>query len=84
MKRPKMMDLKVRDYMSTDLVTAAPDEPLSKIIGQMKARDVHEIPIVQKNELLGLVTLAEIPEAGLAANNQGGTSRIAGAPDIAR
>jgi len=60
MKRPKMMDLKVREYMSTDLAIAAPDEPLSRIIGQMKARDVHEIPIVHKNELLGMVTLAEI------------------------
>ncbi len=60
MKRPKMMDLKVREFMSTDLVTAAPDEPLSRIIGQMRAKDVHEIPIVQKNELLGMVTLAEI------------------------
>jgi CBS domain-containing protein len=60
MKRPKMMDLKVREFMSTDLATATPDEPLSKIIGLMKARDVHEIPIVLENKLLGLVTLAEI------------------------
>ena len=60
MKRPKMMDLKVREYMSRDLKTAGPDEPLSKIIGLMKTEDVHEIPIVQKNELLGMVTLAEI------------------------
>lgn len=60
MKRSKIMDLKVRDFMSTDLVTAKPDEPLSKIIGMMKENDIHEIPIVHKKELLGMVTLVEI------------------------
>lgn len=60
MKRSKLMDLKVRDFMSKDLVTAAPEEVLSKIVGQMKAHDIHEIPIVRRNELVGLVTLAEI------------------------
>ncbi len=60
MKRSKIMDLKVRDFMSTDLVTAGPDEPLSKIIGMMKENDIHEVPIVRKKELLGMVTLVEI------------------------
>jgi len=60
MKRLKILDLKVRDFMSTDLVTAEPEEPLSKIIGQMKSHDIHEIPIVKGKDLLGMATLMEI------------------------
>jgi len=60
MKRSKIMDLKVQDFMSKDLVTASPDEELSKIVGQMKTHDIHEIPVVRKNEYIGMVTLAEI------------------------
>ncbi len=60
MKRSKITDLKVHDFMSMDLVTAGPNEALSKIIGMMKENDIHEIPIVRKKELLGMVTLIEI------------------------
>jgi CBS domain-containing protein/ribosome-associated translation inhibitor RaiA len=60
MARKRLRDLKVRDWMSTDLVTATPDEPLSELLGKMASRDVHELPVVQGRRLVGLVTLAAV------------------------
>src|SRR5213593_635153 len=37
MKRNKVQDLRVSDFMSTDLVTASPDETLGDVLGKMKS-----------------------------------------------
>ncbi len=60
MPKPRLRDLKVRDFMSRDVVTGSADELLSEVLGRMRTEDVHEIPIVEKKKLLGIVSMAAI------------------------
>ncbi len=60
MPQQRLRDLKVRDFMSRDLVTGTADEPLSEILGRMRSNDVHEIPIVEKGKLVGVVSMAAV------------------------
>ncbi len=52
--------MKVRDIMSTDVETAAPDSTLEEIAGMMKDEDVGAIPVVDEDELIGIVTDRDI------------------------
>jgi CBS domain-containing protein len=49
-------ELKARDIMSKDLVVASPEDSLSDVLGKMKKHDVHEIPVVRKKKLVGMVS----------------------------
>jgi len=60
MKRIKAQDLRVSDYMSTDLVTAAPDDTIGDLLGKMKTKDIHEIPVLDRKRLVGIVTMREL------------------------
>jgi len=60
MKRNKVQDLRVSDYMSTDLVTAAPDDTVGDLLGKMKTKDIHEIPVLDRKKLVGIVTMREL------------------------
>ncbi len=60
MKRNKVQDLRVSDYMSTDLVTAAPDDTIGDLLGKMKTKDIHEIPVLDRKKLVGIVTMREL------------------------
>ncbi len=60
MKRNKVQDLRVSDFMSTDLVTAAPDDTIGDVLGKMKSNDVHELPVLARKKLAGIVTMREL------------------------
>jgi len=60
MKRNKVQDLRVSDFMSTDLVTGAPDDTIGDILGKMKSNDIHEIPILERKKVAGVVTMREL------------------------
>ena len=52
----KIEDMKAKDLMSTDIVTAECTEPLSELLGRMKEEDVYEIPVLEKGKLVGMVS----------------------------
>lgn len=58
----RLGDLRVRDFMSPEVVSGTPDEPVSEILGRMKANDIHELPILDRKKLIGVVTLAAIAQ----------------------
>ena len=60
MKRNRVQDLPVSAYMSTDLVTATLDDTLGDILGKMKSNDVHELPVLERKKLAGVVTMREL------------------------
>ncbi len=60
MKRNKVQDLPVSAYMSMDLVTATPDDTLGDVLGKMKSHDVHELPVLERKKLAGIVTMREL------------------------
>lgn len=55
-----LLDLRVKDLMSRKPMTAAPEEEVSKVLGLMKKHDVHEVPVVQEEALLGLVSYTTV------------------------
>src|SRR2546427_5249006 len=60
MKRNKVQDLPVSDFMSTNLVTASPDETLGDVLGKLKSNDIHELPVIERKKLVGVVTMREL------------------------
>jgi CBS domain-containing protein/ribosome-associated translation inhibitor RaiA len=46
--------------MTTDLVTVAPDDTIGDALGKMKAHDIHELPVLERKKLVGVVTLREL------------------------
>ena len=49
-------DVKAKDIMTTEVVTAECNEPLSELLGQMKKNDVYELPVLERGKLVGLVS----------------------------
>ncbi len=47
----------IRDIMSKDPVTAAPEDKLSDVLGKMREHDIHDLPVVSRRNVLGLVSL---------------------------
>lgn len=60
MRRNKVQDLRVSDFMSKDLVTATPDDTIGEVLGRMKTNDIHEIPVLERKKLVGVVTMREL------------------------
>jgi CBS domain-containing protein len=52
--------MKVREIMTTDVVTATPDTTLDQIAGMMRDQDVGAIPILDDDQLVGIVTDRDI------------------------
>lgn len=59
--------MKVREIMTTGVETAAPDSSLREIAKMMKDEDVGSIPIVDGDELTGIVTDRDIVVRCIAA-----------------
>ncbi len=56
MKDTDINDFKAKDVMSREPVVAAPEDSLSEVLGKMKRHGVHEVPVVQKKKLVGIVS----------------------------
>ena len=52
--------MKVRDVMTADVVTASPDTTLEEISTMMKSNDTGAIPVVDEEELVGIITDRDI------------------------
>lgn len=57
-----LYELKVRDAMSTDLVTATGTESLGALQRMMKARMITGVPIVTDQRLVGIISVDDILE----------------------
>ncbi len=53
-------DCLVREAMSEHLVTARPDEDLDSIMKKMQDRQIRRIPVVENNELIGIIAQADV------------------------
>ncbi len=55
--------MSVSDFMTTDLVTVTPDTPIFDAVDLMKKHDIHRLPVLENNQLVGLITEGIIQEA---------------------
>jgi acetoin utilization protein AcuB len=59
--------LRVRDVMSPNAVTIAPDAPLGAALTAMQAREIRHLPVVEPDgRLVGIVTDRDLRQATLA------------------
>ena len=55
--------MKVRDVMTTDPLTLAPEESLMEALQTMRLRSIRRIPIVLDGKLVGLLTEGDLKRA---------------------
>ena len=51
---------KIRDIMSSEVVGALPDEHLMVILDRMVKNKYHRLPVLENNELIGIVYISDI------------------------
>jgi len=50
----------VKDIMTTNLITTPPDMPIREAIALMKEHKIGCLPIIQEEELIGIITIKDI------------------------
>jgi CBS domain-containing protein len=55
---------RVREWMSTRVITISPDQTLPEAHEIMKKRKIRRLPVVENGELAGIITLGDLREAG--------------------
>lgn len=55
--------LKVSDLMSSDLIVGIEDDDINYIAGIMTKNRIRHIPIMEKDKLLGLISIGDIVKA---------------------
>jgi CBS domain-containing protein/anti-sigma regulatory factor (Ser/Thr protein kinase) len=56
-------DLKVHEVMSTELRTARPEMPLSEVLEIMRVHRISGVPVIEKDEMVGIVSLEDVVHA---------------------
>ena len=56
----RLSSVKVKEVMSTDLVTTTEEAELKKIEETMIDRHIHHVPVIEDGELVGVVTREDI------------------------
>jgi signal-transduction protein with cAMP-binding, CBS, and nucleotidyltransferase domain len=52
--------IKARDIMVKDVITISPEKDIYDALIKMKERDIRHLPVTNKNEMIGLLTLKDI------------------------
>ncbi len=55
---------RVKDWMSGKVITITPDQTLPDAHEIMKKRKIRRLPVVENGELVGILTLGDLREAG--------------------
>jgi CBS domain-containing protein len=54
----------VSTYMTTEVVTADPDEPVSTTAARMREHDINHIPVIDdEGQVLGILTATDLTES---------------------
>jgi CBS domain-containing protein len=51
---------RVRDIMTADVATVAPDTPLSEVAALLEKRSIKRVPVVQDGRLVGIVSRSDL------------------------
>lgn len=77
-------DVKAKDIMNTEVVTAESSEPLSELLGHMKKNDVYDLPVLERGRLVGMVSYdALIKRRQFPLSSEARTVMVS-APEIAQ
>lgn len=59
------LDLEVRQVMTRDVVTCHPDDPIERVMGLMTAGRFRHLPVEDRGELIGLISIGDVVKARL-------------------
>ena len=61
--RVPLVELPVAKFMSSSLVTAAPDDDITVAMGLMTTHRIRHLPVMEDGQLCGLVSIGDIVKA---------------------
>jgi CBS domain-containing protein len=61
----------VSNVMTTDIITAAPDTDVHKVADMMAAKQIRRLPIVENNNLVGIVSIGDMAVEDIFENEAG-------------
>lgn len=74
--------MKVEDFMSRGPVTVGPDDTVGDILSLMKRHDIHEVPVLKRKRVAGIVTMKGIMKRkGVPPNTKASTLAVP-CPDL--
>jgi CBS domain-containing protein len=53
-------DIKVRDYMVSNLIIAVPDDELNNIAAIMVEKNIRHLPVLDNNKVIGILSIRDI------------------------
>jgi CBS domain-containing protein len=56
----KSSSTSVQDVMSSPLITVTPSDTAQKLAELMKEKDIHKLPVIEGNRLVGIVTATDL------------------------
>lgn len=59
----RLFDRPVRDIMTADLITGAPDDDLRTVAHTMTERHIRHLPVIAKGQLVGIVSIGDVLKA---------------------
>jgi len=59
------LDIEVREIMTRDVVTCHPDDPIERVMGLMTTGRFRHLPVVDRGELVGLISIGDVVKARL-------------------
>jgi CBS domain-containing protein len=62
---PELVDLRLGDVMTTDLVTAAPETLVDETLSIITRRRCRHIPVLEHGRVVGLVSIGDLVKAKL-------------------
>ena len=57
------MTTKVEDYMTRDVIAFGPNSDLGEICECLLKHDFHQVPVVNSNRLVGIITRSDVLKA---------------------
>ena len=64
-KGGELEQLNVAECMTTDVVTATPDDTIDAMLGLMTERRFRHVPVIEHDRLVGLVSIGDLVKAKL-------------------
>src|SRR5262249_38038755 len=62
----KLLSMRVTDVMSRNVPTCSPQDSITRVMQQMTASRHRHLPVIDRNELVGLVSIGDVVKARIA------------------
>lgn len=60
-----VMEMRVGDLMTADVLTCAPDDTIDGIMGTMTSNRIRHLPVLDGGKLAGIITIGDVVKAKL-------------------